>query len=174
MAGSPARDDAGGLGNGGTGRTSKGATAQLHRLGPLVVLLLGVTAMVGAYRLGLGSTSRPAPGLWPFVVAMLVAVTGTLLLFLDDPDDYETWSAKTYRIVAGLAGLGVFIVAFQWLGFVIAAFLMLTLWLRFFGEESWRWALSLGVGGSVAMHLLFVVAFGVPLPEGVLVPAVRG
>ncbi|WP_214368200.1 tripartite tricarboxylate transporter TctB family protein [Pseudonocardia sp. H11422] len=145
----------------------------LFRLGPLIVLGVGVAAVIGARDLSLGELTNPGPGLWPFVVAVLLTGTATVLLFVDDPADYEPWTGGTARIVAGLVGLGVFIAAFGEIGFLVPAFVMLLLWLRFFGGESWRWAVTLAAGGSVGMYLLFVEALGVPFPDDV-VSAVTG
>lgn len=158
-------------GPGPPGRLLRG---ELHRIGPLVVLALGVAALVGAVGLSLGELTSPGPGLWPFIVACLLTGTTAILLFVDDPADYEPWTRGTARIAGGLLGLGVFVLAFEAIGFVIPAFLMLLLWLRIFGGESWRWSVSLAVAGSLGIQLLFVQALGVPFPDGVLGSLVGG
>ena len=78
------------------------------------------------------------------------------------------------RIIAGLVGLGIFILLFQAVGFVLPAFLMLALWLRFFGDESWPWSLGLAAAGAIVMYLLFVQALGVPFPSGPLESVIGG
>ena len=142
--------------------------SQLHRLGPLIPLLVGGYALWKAYGLGLGELTNPGPGLWPFGVSLLVVAVCLILLVIDDPDDYESWTLGTARIVGGLFSLGVFIVLFEALGFLIPAVLMLLLWLKLFGDESWRWAVPLAAGGALGLYLLFVTGLGVPFPEGVL------
>lgn len=138
----------------------------LRRIAPLALLLLGIAALVQARDMDLGELTAPGPGLWPFIVAGLLTATAAVLLFVDPADDYEPWTAGTVRIVAGLAGLALFVVLFQTLGFVVPTVLMLTAWLRFFGGETWRMAVVLGVGGAIVLHLVFVVALGVPFPAG--------
>lgn len=142
--------------------------SQLHRLGPVVPLLLGVYALYASYQLSLGQLNAPGPGLWPFLVALLVTVTAAALLVIDDPDDYEPWTRGTATIVGGLVSLGIFIVLFQAIGFLIPAVLMLLVWLKIFAEEPWRWAVPLALGGALVLHLVFVEAFGVPFPDGPL------
>lgn len=139
-----------------------------HRLGPLVPLLLGGSALWGAYELSLGELTNPGPGLWPFIVAVVITGSALVLLFVDDPLDYERWTRRTASIVGGLVSLGLFIALFQVLGFLVPAVLMLLLWLKVFGEEPWRWAVPLAVGGAVLLHLVFVEALAVPFPRGVL------
>ena len=143
-----------------------GARSQLRRIAPLLLLALGVGALLMARDMGLGELTAPGPGLWPAIVAALLTATSVALLFLDPAEDYEPWTAGTARIGAGLAGLALFIVLFQTIGFVVPAFLLLFAWLRFLGGESWRMALVLAAAGAVVLHLVFVVALGVPFPAG--------
>ena len=149
-------------------RPGRRRVGQLHRLGPLVLLVLGLYALVTAYQLSLGELTNPGPGLWPFMVALLITASAAALLIVDDPHDYDPWTRETARIAGGLVSLGVFIALFQLLGFFLPAVLMLLLWLKVFGEEPWRWAVPLAIGGAVAFHLVFVEALGVPFPQGPL------
>src|SRR5688500_6547356 len=138
----------------------------LRRIAPVVLLVLGIAALFQAVDMGLGELTAPGPGLWPFIVSGLLTATAAVLLIVDPAEDYEPWTAGTARIVVGLVGLALFIVLFQTLGFVVPTILMLTGWLRFFGGESWRMAVLLGVVGAIVLHLIFVVALGVPFPAG--------
>ncbi|WP_198961364.1 tripartite tricarboxylate transporter TctB family protein [Pseudonocardia sp. MH-G8] len=153
---------------------SRTVRGQLHRIGPLLVLAVGVGAIVGAVGLSLGELTAPGPGLWPFVVALLLTGTALVLVVIDDPEDYEPWTGGTARIAGGIAGLAVFVVAFEAIGFLLPAFLMLLLWLRVFGRESWRWALGLALAGSLGLYLLFDQALGVPFPDDVVAGLVGG
>ncbi|HYH29858.1 MAG TPA: tripartite tricarboxylate transporter TctB family protein [Pseudonocardia sp.] len=147
---------------------SHGIRGQLHRLGPLLVLAVGVAALAGAVALSLGELTQPGPGLWPFIVALLLTGTALVLLVVDDPEDYEPWTRGSARIVGGVAALAAFVVAFEAIGFLLPAFLMLLLWLRVFARESWRWSLGLALAGSVGFYLLFDQALGVPFPDDVV------
>jgi putative tricarboxylic transport membrane protein len=145
-----------------------GMRAQSHRLGPLVVLGVGVAALFGAVGLSLGELTAPGPGLWPFVVAALLTGSALILVAVDDREDYERWTRGSARIAGGVAGLAVFVVAFEAVGFLLPAFLMLLLWLRIFGREPWRWSLGLALAGSVGFYLLFDQVLGVPFPDDVV------
>jgi putative tricarboxylic transport membrane protein len=147
---------------------------QLHRISPLLVLAVGIAALVGAVGLSLGSLTAPGPGLWPFVVALLLAGTALVLVVVDDPEDYEPFTGGSARIAGGLAGLAVFVAAFEVVGFLLPAFLMLLLWLRVFGREPWGWALGLAVAGSVGLYLLFDTVLGVRFPDDVVSGLVGG
>jgi putative tricarboxylic transport membrane protein len=147
---------------------TRGVHGQLYRIGPLLVLAVGVAALAGAVGLSLGTLTQPEPGLWPFVVALLLTGTALVLVVVDDPLDYEPWTRGTARIAGGVAGLAVFIAVFELIGFVLPAFLMLLLWLRVFGREPWRWAVGLAVAGSVGLYLLFDTLLGVRFPDDVV------
>jgi putative tricarboxylic transport membrane protein len=147
-------------------RHPRSARSQLRRIAPLLLLALGVAALLTARDMGLGGLTAPGPGLWPAIAAALLSATAFVLLFLDPAEDYEPWTAGTARIAAGLAGLALFVVLFQTIGFVIPAFLLLFAWLRLLAGESWRMALVLAVAGALVLHLVFVVALGVPFPAG--------
>lgn len=144
-------------------------TQRLYLAGSLAVTIFGGASLVGSYQLSLGEFNAPGPGLWPFLVAILITCTGFLLLITDTPSDYETWSRGTARIAAGLIGLALFNVIFNLFGFLIAASLMLALWLRFLAKESWVTSLALSVGGTVVLYLLFVQVLGVPFPDDVVI-----
>lgn len=146
----------------------------LYRIAPLILVIIGVAAIFGARGLGLGELSSPGPGLWPFMVALLLTGTAALLVFIDDPAEYEAWTRGTLGIALGLTSLAVFIVLFQTIGFVIPAMLMLLFWLRIFAKEPWRLAVPLAVIGALIFHLLFVEALAVPFPDGILFAPVRG
>ncbi|MDP9889994.1 tripartite tricarboxylate transporter TctB family protein [Pseudarthrobacter enclensis] len=145
------------------------ARSQWPRVIPIILLLVGVAAMIGAYQLSLGQLNQPGAGLWPFIVGAFLTLTAAVLFFVQDPSECEQWNRRALGIVAGLASLGLFIVLFQMIGFLIPAFLMLALWLKTFGEEPWRLAVPLAVAGAVVMHFLFVVALGVPFPKDIVV-----
>ncbi|MHA6619388.1 tripartite tricarboxylate transporter TctB family protein [Pseudonocardia sp. DLS-67] len=147
---------------------------QLYRIGPLIVVAVGVGALAGSVALSLGELTAPGPGLWPFVVALLLTGTGLVLLVVDDPADYEPFTRGSARIVGGLAGLAVFVAVFEVIGFLLPAFLMLLLWLRVFGRESWRWSVGLALVGSVGLYLLFDTALGVRFPDDVVAGLVGG
>jgi putative tricarboxylic transport membrane protein len=146
----------------------------VHRGSPLLLVALGVGALVGGLGLSLGSLTAPGPGLWPFVVALLLTGTALVLVVVDDPADYEPFTRGSARVAGGLAGLAVFVATFELVGFLLPAFLMLLLWLRVFGREAWRWALGLAVAGSVGLYLLFDTVLGVRFPDDVVAGLVEG
>lgn len=138
-------------------------------LAPMAVLVFGVVAAWMSIGLSLGSLTEPQPGLWPFIVSIVIVATAAVLLFTDDPAAYERWGGGTFRVAAGVAGLACFVVLFQLVGFLLSAGLLLLAWMRLHGREPWKLAVPLAVAGAVALQVLFVDLFGVPFPETLIV-----
>lgn len=132
----------------------------------VVVLVLGLGAAVLAQGYGLGSLRRPGPGLWPFVVAILIAVLAVVLLVIGRTlDDAEKFTGASYLVLAGGAtfvGLGLALPA---IGFEIPALALCIVWLRFLGGESWRSTIVISLCTTAAFYLLFLYALRIPLPH---------
>jgi putative tricarboxylic transport membrane protein len=136
-------------------------------LGSLTTLAIGAVAVVLSTRLGVGSLRQPEPGLWPVIVSGGVCLFA-LTSLLDDRQDHDPESLPMRRMVAGVAALALFVLAFQHLGLLVPTFLTITVWLRSLAGESWRLSLGIGAGATAALWLVFARLLGVPFPPGVL------
>jgi hypothetical protein len=131
-----------------------------------VVLVLGVGAAVLARGYGLGSLREPGAGLWPFVVAIVIAALAVVLLVIGRTlDDAEKFTRASFLVLAGGAtfvGLGLALPA---IGFEIPAVALCIVWLRFLGGESWRSTIVISLCTTAAFYLLFLYALRIPLPH---------
>jgi putative tricarboxylic transport membrane protein len=141
------------------------------RAAPLVLLLLGVTAAIGSWQLSLGDLASPKPGLWPFIVSMAVVVTAAIMVAAPDASPRESWTVRTAGIAGGAASLGLFIVLFETVGFLIPATLMLAFWLKVFGREPWLLTAPLAVAGAAVFYIIFAELLGVPFPDDIVLSA---
>ena len=135
-------------------------------VGALVGLAIGVGAAVMAYGYGLGSLHQPGPGLWPFVVSVVIVVLSALLLVVGRGlDDSEKFTRSS--VLAGIGGIT--FVAFGLLmpliGFEIPAVLLCVVWLRFLGGESWRNTVVISVLTTAVFYFLFLYGLRIPLPH---------
>lgn len=140
--------------------------AHVHRLSALLVLAVAAYGAQESLALGLGEATRPGAGLWPFILCVFIASAAVVLLLIDPRSDYEAWTKRSLRIAVGLVALGLFITAFAQIGFIVPAAGLMLFWLRAFAGEPWRLAIPVAVGTAVCLHLVFVVALGVPFPAG--------
>ncbi|NYE36022.1 hypothetical protein F4692_001126 [Nocardioides cavernae] len=132
----------------------------------LVVLGIGVAAAFLAYGYGLGSLRRPGPGLWPFVVAILIVVLGAVLLVVGRHlDDTEKFTRASLLVLVGAATFVALGYLLPLIGFEIPAVLLGIVWLRFLGGESWRSTIVISVLTTAAFYGLFLYALSVPLPH---------
>jgi hypothetical protein len=132
----------------------------------LVVTAIGVAGTVGSLGMGLGSPADPEPGLWPFLISVLLMVLGiALALFGRNVLDAEKFSRSSLQVAAGLVSLKGFTLLFGRIGCEIPALLLCVVWLRFLGRETWRMTALLSVGITAAFYLLFVFALNVPIPH---------
>lgn len=132
----------------------------------IVVIIIGVAGTIGSLGMGLGSPAKPEPGLWPFMISVLLIVLGVALtLFGRNILDAEKFSRSSLQVAAGLVSLIVFTLLIGRIGFEIPALLLNVVWLRFLGRETWRMTALLSVAITVAFYLLFVSALNVPIPH---------
>ena len=117
------------------------------------------------------------PAWFPGLVAVGLAICGALLL-LSPAVKTHPWlaapewlsRARARNAIAGIfAGLVVYVVFADRLGFHITGVVLLSAWVRLLGA-SWRLAIATGVIGTIVIHLAFYKALRVPLPWGVLAP----
>ena len=131
-----------------------------------VVLVFGVGASALAYGYGLGSLRRPGPGLWPFVVGIVIAVLAIVLLVIGRTlDDAEKFTKASFLVLAGGAtftGLGLLMPT---IGFEIPALALCIVWLRFLGGETWRSTIVIALCTTAGFYLLFLYALRISLPH---------
>ena len=132
----------------------------------LVTLALGVAGMVLSLGYGLGSLTEPGPGLWPFAVS--VAVTALSLAQIafgrgaQDTEQFTRSSVLTGLGVLSLIGLAALLPV---IGFEVPSLVLMVIWLRFLGGETWRMTAVISVVTVAAFYALFVLALSIPLPR---------
>ena len=132
----------------------------------LVTLAVGLAGIALSLGFGLGTLTQPGPGLWPFVIS--VAVTALSLAQLafgrraEDTEVFTRSSALTGLGVLTLVGLAALLPV---IGFEVPSLLVMVIWLRFLGGESWRSTAVISVVTVAAFYALFVLALSIPLPR---------
>lgn len=135
-------------------------------VGALVALVLGVAGAVLSWGYGLNTPSDPGPGLWPFVISLVIVVLSVMLLFSGRGlRDAEAFSRSSVQPAIGAVTLLGLAVLMPRIGFEIPSVLMCLVWTRFLGGETWRSSLVVSVLAVAGFHLVFIEALGVPLPR---------
>lgn len=131
-----------------------------------LTLVFGIVGMVLSWNLSLGTLTDPAPGFFPFVVALITTVLSAAQLILGRRGgDGEKFSRYSVTVVWGVISLLVFVAALPLVGFEIPALLLSFVWMKWLGGESWRSASLYSVLTVTAFYLIFVVALRTQLPH---------
>ncbi len=132
----------------------------------IAVTGLGVAALLGSLALGIGSPRAPGTGTWPFLVSVVLVLFGLgLLALIGRTRDAERFTRASWLVLAGLATMIAFVAVISVIGFEIPAALLMFVWLRFLGGESWRSSVVTSLAAVVAFYLVFVGLLAVPIPH---------
>jgi putative tricarboxylic transport membrane protein len=137
------------------------------QLGAAIVAgFIGVGGLIGSLALGLGRLTQPGPGLWPFVVSVVVTVLSIVLALVGRRGtDTEKFSRSSVLTAVAVLTLVVFAAVLPLIGFEIPSLLLAFVWLRFLGRESWISSVVISVGTVAAFYVLFVLVLQIPLPR---------
>ena len=132
----------------------------------LVGLAIGIGGAALAYGYGLGSLHEPGPGMWPFVVSVLIATLSAVLLVagrgLTDSEAFTRSSALPFIGVITFVAFGLLMPA---VGFEIPALALCVIWLKFLGGETWRNTVLISVVTVAVFYVLFLYGLRIPLPH---------
>ena len=143
----------------------------------VALLLLHGCALVifDSVRIGHGwqEGSGPAPGYFPYYIAMMLALAADVNLLaaalLQKGDGGTFVSRRAFgSVLSVLLPTIAFVALISFLGIYVAAAIFIAAFMMFFGREPvWRAAL-VGVGIPLALFMMFERWFLVPLPKGPL------
>jgi hypothetical protein len=132
----------------------------------LVAAVLGIVGIVLSVRLGLGTPSQPQPGLWPFIMSLVIAVLGLAQLIVGRKGgEGEKFSRLSWLVLFGSATLIGLVALMPVIGFEIPSLLLSFIWMKFLGGESWRSAVLYSVLVVAAFYGIFILGLGTTIPH---------
>ncbi|MGW0804655.1 tripartite tricarboxylate transporter TctB family protein [Nonomuraea sp. NPDC002799] len=132
----------------------------------LVALAVGVAGGIGSLALGLGRLTQPGPGLWPFAISVVIVVLSAVLVVTGRKlEDTERFSKASLLTAAGVVTLVLLAVLLPVIGFEVPSLLLVLVWLRWLGGESWRTSIVVSIATVAAFYVLFVLLLQIPLPR---------
>ena len=135
-------------------------------VGALVGIAIGVGGAALAYGYGLGSLREPGPGLWPFVVSVVIAALSIVLLVVGRGlTDSEAFTRSSVLPVVGVVTFVAFGLLMPLTGFEIPALVLCVVWLKFLGGEGWRNTIVISIVTVAVFYLLFLYGLRIPLPH---------
>lgn len=134
--------------------------------GTLTALAVGVVGAVLARSYGLGTPAAPGPGLWPFVVSVLIVVLSLVLLVTGRHlRDSEVFTRSSLLPLAGAATFVGLAYLMPLVGFEIPSLVLAAIWLKLLGGEGWRSTVVGSVLMVAAFYALFIWGLRIPLPH---------
>jgi putative tricarboxylic transport membrane protein len=136
-------------------------------------LVLSVLAASEAWRLNVGGLHTPGPGFLPFYAALILGALSLVALVQDFKEASGPASAiwgemRLGKMAAMLASLFLYVAVLEWLGFLLATFLLLLVLYRLLEPYRWTTVLLLSAVTIGAAYLFFVVLLDSRLPVGIL------
>jgi hypothetical protein len=133
----------------------------------LVGLALGVAGILLSLKLGLGTPAEPRPGMWPFIVSLVVAVLSVLQVVVGRTGgkDGEKFSSNSWYAAIGFATLIGMVLLMPVVGFEIPSLLLCFIWMRWLGGERWRSATMYSILIVAAFYAIFIAALGTTIPR---------
>lgn len=133
----------------------------------LVVLGLGVAGLILSTGLGLGTPAAPKPGMWPFVVSLIVTVLSIVQIIVGrhGGKDGEKFTKMSWYAAIGFGTLIIMVLLMPVIGFEIPALLLCFVWMRWLGGERWRSATIYSILIVAAFYAIFIAALGTSIPR---------
>ncbi|MCX5908522.1 MAG: tripartite tricarboxylate transporter TctB family protein [Deltaproteobacteria bacterium] len=137
-------------------------------------ILFSLVVCVEAYRLRLGTITKPGSGLFPFSLGVVMLVLSLSALFQaigrktkDEkrtPQEPFRWWSIVFIVAATLA----FALTLEKIGFLIDTFLFICLLLKVVEPQTWKTSIIGGLTTAVVANVVFNVIFKAQLPSGML------
>jgi len=120
----------------------------------------------------MGKWSRPGPGFFPFGLGIVLTILSFALVFRHwkkDPTPAPFWPGRTWlRPLLGVAILVFYALVVDFVGFIPTTFIFLVIWMWVIERLRWRTIISISIGTTIALYLIFTLFLEVPLPHGFL------
>jgi putative tricarboxylic transport membrane protein len=144
-------------------------------LSSLLLVLVGALFCLSSLHIGIGSIGSPGPGLIPFGTGGLLILfsLGTILEVIvtkrvKTGDSATLFSGKRWGVVvAVLVSLFVYALVLDFLGFLAATFLILTILFKIPEQQSWKGAIGISALTTACTYALFAYALQCSLPSGI-------
>ena len=141
-----------------------------------LVILFGLTVLIGSRNLGSGWTSDgPGAGYFPFYIGLILCIAGAGVLYqalFGKKRNTEIFvdGEQIRRVLSVLVPAAVYVLGIQILGIYVASAIYIAGFMIFLGKFHKLKAAVLGIGIAVFFFLMFEVWFKIPLHKGWLNP----
>ena len=140
----------------------------------LVLSILSAGMIWAALRLPYGNVHNPGPGFFPLWLGVILGGMSIALFARTTRGKESERTLKEIleedvrwgKVLLVLAGLILYGLLMDHLGFLIMTFLLMALLLRFIEPQPWKVVIAWALAGSVGSYLIFEVWMKLRLPKG--------
>jgi len=142
----------------------------------VLLLILGVTVVVQARRLGAGwTTDGPGSGYFPFYIGLILCIASIGIFYQAVFSKHRDTGAfvdreQLVRVLSVLLPAVVYVFAVVFVGIYVASAIYIALFMVFLGKYPPIKSVIIGVAVNAFFFVLFEVWFKVPLYKGSLAP----
>jgi putative tricarboxylic transport membrane protein len=134
--------------------------------------LLALIGIYGSLKVGIGwGDEGPRAGFFPFYVSLIVlfscAVNLLAALRISGQKVFAEWG-QLRQVISVLVPTIIYVALVPYLGMYVASALLITFFMRWFGNYAWHTAVAVAVAVPLLTFLMFEIWFLVPLPKGPL------
>ena len=143
-----------------------------NRIPGFILLIIGVMTAWGSTSLSMGKFKHPGPGFLPFGLGICLIILSLILIFKSWKKEISPtplWFQRAWlRPLLGVAILIFYAIVIEQLGFILTTFIFLLIWMALIERLKWKTILSISVGTTIVLYLIFAFFLEVPLPKGFL------
>ena len=140
----------------------------MQSIGGVFLIIIGLVGAYCSQELGIGKISSPGPGLWPFVLSILIIVTSLVTIISERKSEkFSLFSSESKDVLYGVILIAAYGFLFEILGLAICSLIFVFAWTKFLGKESWRISFAVSVVVTVVLYLVFIQALDLPIPMGI-------
>ena len=139
----------------------------------IVFLAIGLTVMVGSLKLGASwGSDGPEAGYFPFYISLIMMLSSAVTLYqtaiVNKHKKTESFVEREpfKQVMAVLLPAVVFVLGVQLIGIYVSSVFYIAIFMVWLGKYPLWKAITVAVGVSVALYLMFEFWFQVPLPHG--------
>jgi putative tricarboxylic transport membrane protein len=132
--------------------------------------VIGVVGAWSSAQLKMGSFKHPGVGFLPFGLCIVLIFFSLALIisrWKKGVPSTPFWLRRTWlRPFLGVVILGLYALVIETLGFPLTTFIFLLIWIGVIERIHWLKMVSISIGVTVGLYLIFSVFLGVPVPMG--------
>jgi putative tricarboxylic transport membrane protein len=137
-------------------------------------LFLSVLILEEGRKLPFGTPSHPMPGFVPFILGIILGILSLLLLgkslFRGEKEEFRLLSGGKGlgRVGLTLGALLVYYLLLEPVGFLLVAFLLVFVLIKFIEPQRWIYSIWVSALVSLCAYFLFQVILKANLPQGIM------